>query len=407
MAFSRSQKIILGIGAAVILFFVLGALGVIPVFRKNTAKITVSFWGIDDPAAFKQIFLDYQEVAPNVTVEYTRFGEEDYEERLIDALAAGEGPDLFMFHSGWLPKHSNKIVPFPEELIGLPQFRGIYPQVAEADFVQDDRIYALPLYIDTLALIYNRDTFDFRKVALPPTTWTQFRNLAFSQGVSTDFGATSDIAKNSSDILSLLMLQSGVKMVDDNNRAVFASNSQAISSVNFYTQFNPPRTDSLKDFSDGKIGMILGYQADLKGVQSGNPYLNVGLASSPQFFPASPVNFSSYYGLAVAKKGTVASRSEAQKLAEFIAVEAAPAEQYLKDSGRPPALRSLIQKYSSNLNLGVFCGQALTARDWPEPDRRKVSAIFDNMLTLIESDELQPDAALRQAQNQINQLIGR
>jgi multiple sugar transport system substrate-binding protein len=408
MNLSRPQTIILAIIGLIILFFALGAIGVIPVFKENLPKTTIKFWGIDNEPTFSQVLADYKKISPSVTVEYSRFSEADYENKLIDALASGEGPDIFMFHSSWLSKHGKKVSVFPATLITATQFKELYPQVAEMDFIADDQIYALPLYIDTLALFYNRDTFDFQGVAIPPKTWSQFRSIVFSQGVGTDFGAVSSVSRNAADILGLLMLQSGVKMtVDDGKATAFASDSRAVSAVNFYTQFNPPKTNSFDSFSSGKIGMILDYQSANAEIKAKNPYLNLGIASAPQFYPDAPVNFASYYGLAVTKKNALAAakRDEGWKLAYFIAAETDSAEKYLKDSNRPPALRSLVQRYSSNADLGVFAKQALSSRSWLEPDKTAVSGIFDNMILLIKSGKLRVDEALRQAQSQINQLV--
>jgi len=80
------------------------------------------------------------------------------------------------------------------------------------------------------------------------------------------------------------------------------------------------------------------------------------------------------------------------------------AEVYLKASGEPPALNSLIAKYKDDPNLGVFVRQALTSFSWPQPDNAAVKAIFSDMISSVLSGQLNSKQALEQAQNQINAL---
>lgn len=51
----------------------------------------------------------------------------------------------------------------------------------------------------------------------------------------------------------------------------------------------------------------------------------------------------------------------------------------LVKTARPPALRTLINQYLDDANLGVFAGQALTARSWVRNDLA-VRKIFNEMI---------------------------
>ena len=82
-----------------------------------------------------------------------------------------------------------------------------------------------------------------------------------------------------------------------------------------------------------------------------------------------------------------------------------PAENYLKISNRPPALRSLIQKYADHPELGVFAKQALSARSWPEIDKKAVSEIFSGMIKAVISGQLDATAAASQAEQQVTDLM--
>jgi len=65
----------------------------------------------------------------------------------------------------------------------------------------------------------------------------------------------------------------------------------------------------------------------------------------------------------------------------------------------------LIQKYSDHPDLGVFAKQALSARSWPEIDKKAVSEIFSQMIKAAISGQLDAAAAATQAEQQVTDLM--
>ena len=115
-----------------------------------------------------------------------------------------------------------------------------------------------------------------------------------------------------------------------------------------------------------------------------------------------PVNYADYWGLAVSNQSR--NPEIAWNFIMYFTADQTVAEKYIQESKRPPALRSLIQKYLNDLDLGVFSQQALTARSWPQPDSSAVRRIFSDMIESISSGRLSVDRALEQAENEINEL---
>jgi len=178
MNLSRPQIIVLVSAGAVGLFIALLLTGVIPGLRNALEKppeLTLTVWGVENRSVFQGLQADYEKLRPNVRVDYEQLNPATYEQELINALAAGQGPDVIMLHSSWLPKHFNKIVPVSDAQLNLKTLRELFPSVAEQNFAPDGPIYALPLYIDTLALFYNQDIFDKNGVAVPPKDWLEFQ----------------------------------------------------------------------------------------------------------------------------------------------------------------------------------------------------------------------------------------
>lgn len=434
MKLSRNQIIILGGIGLVVLFFVLVFLGVIPGLKPSgssgwgfggsgTDQTKLSFWGTaeaDSSNSIQRIIEEYSKTNSGVQINYRHFDNaEVYEKTLLNALATGQGPDIFMFHSGWLAKHYNKAAPAPEPL-NLSYIQQAFPDVVQRDFSIENSVYALPLYIDTLAFIYNKDIFNAKSIALAPKTWTEFegqisqlRELNILNQITKPAAAMGGSGKSintASDLLSLLMLQAESKMVDNQGRANFGQSG--LSAFNFYLQFANPSSgyytwndnigNSVDLFSQGDLAVIFDYQSSIPLIKEKNPYLNLGIGDMPQSNLEQPVNYSDYWGLAVSRQ------SKNQILAwNFIASATADPKIsgiYLEANGKPPALRSLIDKYKNDSNLGVFAKQALTAKSWSKPDSENVKQIFSNMIEYVLSGKLSSDRALEQAKNQINAL---
>ena len=175
---SKRQLIIGGIVLAAVVLLVFIFTGIIPgLVKKKADAVNLQFMGFEDRRVILPIIQKYQTAFPNVKIKYKQVGFNDYEKSLLNSLAAGAGPDLFMFHNTWLPKHFDKITPVSESQFTASQITALYPTVVVQDFAPDGVTWALPLYIDTLALFYNKDIFDDNSIALPPKTWLDFQDL--------------------------------------------------------------------------------------------------------------------------------------------------------------------------------------------------------------------------------------
>jgi len=432
MNLSRSQLIILGSVLFMVLLVVGIFTGILPGARKlgkQLPDITLKIWGVDDQGLFQDNLGSYQALRTNAHVNYEQINPATYEQDIINALAAGNGPDIIMFNNSWLPKHYNKLVPVKDTQLNLKSLKDIFPTVVEQDFAPGGKIYALPLYIDTLALFYNQDIFDKNGIAIAPKDWLDFQNLIPKLRQKDSFGkltkpaaaigGSNNTVDKASDLLMLLMLQAGAKMTDDQfTQATFAGNVggllPGVNALNFYSNFSDPKDiyytwndsleNSLDSFSRGNTAMIFNYALQGNNIKIKNPFLNFKAAAMPQ--PASAdkaVNFPDYWGLAVTNNSK--NPDWAWDLILYLTANDAVAENYLKISNRPPALRSLIQKYSDHPDLGVFAKQALSARSWPEIDKKAVSEIFSQMIKAVISGQLDAAAAATQAEQQVTDLM--
>lgn len=351
---------------------------------------------------FEPIINDFNKDYPNVKISYDQIPEENYEQSLIDALAAGNGPDIFMFRSDWMRKHMNKVISAPEDILSAGRFGSLFPQVAVQDFVSGNAVYASPLYVDTLALYYNRNIFDRKNIAIPPNTWEGFKN-AISRGVAASFGGYAPLVARSGDIMNALFMQANADLSLQNKSFVRLSEDAGITALNLYTSVKAPVAETYAGFANETLGMIIDYESARKIIQDRNPFLNFSVAMLPQLDTGSPVVPAKYYGLAVSTKSV--SPTLAWEFVSYVTTNASAAESYLNASNHPPALRSFIQSYSGDPIFGVFAAQALIARSWNMPASENVFTIFNTMIQSVVSGGASVKSALTTAETAINNLV--
>ncbi len=425
MQFSRKQIfIIVGAVLAIGLVYILFTSG-----SRNANKppeIALKVWGVDDRRVFDGVISAYGALRSNVHVTYEQIPAANYRETVLNALASGSGPDVFMVPNQSIPRYADKLVPVNKAQINVSQLENLFPTAVSQDFVQQGDIYALPFYIDTLALIYNRDALDGVALTLPPKTWTDVqRYVPYLRATNASgqltrsavaIGGTERTIKNAADILILLMMQGGVKLNDvAMSRVTLSGNTQAQKALNFYLQFantvspsytwNEEQPYSSDSIASGRTAMIFGYYADYVDLQKKNPFVNLAVASMPQLEGATQaVNISRYSGLAVSKQAKAQNQPWAWDFIVQSATSANIAKLYAEATGRLPALRSLIAEKVNDEKLGLFAKQALTARSWYVPDEEKAREILSNAIGDVLRGQSDTLRALRKAEEQINQI---
>lgn len=395
---SKNQAIILAVAGFIVIFVlavVFGGFGI----KEGSQKVSLTVWGTEDEGSFRDVFAGYSDINKGVKIKYEKVDESGYEKKLVDALAAGTGPDIFMFHSDWLNQHKNKIVPAPTEIFPAAKLDILYPQIIASDFSDGGKVYALPLYLDTLSLIYNKDSLDRKGVALPPKTWDELETQVKKKRLIVSLGDKSSIIPRAKEILMSMMMQNGLKPTIGSVRL---STNEGQTALTYYTKFDSSKSaGSIDDFTAEKNDIIFDFQSASKLIHAKNPTLNFGYAPLPQFNADSPVVVADYYGLAVSNKSPNAVA--AWKLVTYVTTDQVIAEKFDLAADHPPALRSLISRYSDSKDYGVFAKQALIARQWPQTDPDQLKKIFDDMINYANSTNKIEDA-LRRAESDLGAL---
>lgn len=423
--------------------------------------VTLTIWRVfDTDDTLNAAMKAYQEIHKNVSFEYRTLRFEEYQDELLRAFAEGTGPDIFSIHNTWIGEYEPLILPLPTTLtipysevrgtlkketvvtlreepsITQRQLRADYVDAVAADVIRSyqpnareeavDRIFGLPLSVDTLALFYNTDLFNTAGIAEPPKTWTQFQedvaklttvgpnNAVVQSGAA--IGGSRNVER-SFDVLSLLMMQNGTEMTDARGSATFASEADdgsipGADAVRFYAEFASPLKDvytwnaeqpgSFDAFTSGKTAMFLGYSYHLPLIRARAPKLNFAVSAVPQIADGRTVNYANYWVETVAK--STPSANWAWDFIQF-AADADQVGSYLEAANKPTALRSLINAQIEDDDLSVFAGQLLTSKSWylGGDAAAAETAFLDLIDATIAGNEL--ERSIREAQNKVNQSL--
>ena len=432
-------------------------------------KISLEIWGVfDDSDVYIKPIGDYIKINPHIRgIQYRKLSPETYKEDLLNAMASGKGPDIFMTRNSWRASFEDKTAPAPEGLVTEKEYRDFLVDVAAADFIgTGNRIYGIPLSVDSLALYYNKDLFNAAGISRPPETWDevgedirklttldQFGNITHS-GIALGTGTN---INRSSDILIALMMQFGVDLKGVRNSGVSLSGNSSTKALDYYTQFsrigslaytwNARQHYSIDSFYEGTTAMMINYSWQYETLKQKNAKLNIGIARLPQLNKSTPANVANYWGYAVSKnrafdKGgfsatnadTVVSAEkqnevrvlEAWQFLEYLALSGGkkgisitngltgeskdfpltndPTKDYLEKTHKPAARRDLITTQQNDLLLEPFTYGNLIAKSWYQGDIEAAEGILVDMIENVVRGEKTTVDALSVAENRIDIL---
>ncbi len=430
-----SNGVLIIVGAIVVIILLLASVfsGLLPGSRPaKPAQATLEFWGLfDSSSVWQPVFDAYRKNNSNVYFNYVQKNPDTYEQDLIEALASGKAPDIIMFRSSWLPKHGNKVSPLPQTLMTVRQFQDLFPDVATIDFVSQNKIYALPVWTDVLAMFYNKDLFNAAGIALPPKNWDDFIKTVQKLSAKDKSGnliksgaaiGAADNVDNAADILSLLMLQSGAKMIsDDGAQAAFDSsvtiNSETYksgeSALRFYTDFtnsqsvaytwNNKFTNSFDAFASGQTAIIFDYAVNVPRLKQKAPNLRLGIASVPQLKDAAKiVNYADFWGYTV----SAASKNSEAAWNFLVFLTSKDINSYFSNAVlRPASRRDVLSEEQTSPDLGIFADSILSATNWYRVDPKAIDTIFKDMINSVVLLNVKPADALSDAAARVTALM--
>jgi ABC-type glycerol-3-phosphate transport system substrate-binding protein len=391
---------------------------------SSTASVTgsVSIWGTLPRSAMAEFINEQSTKNRDLKLSYTEVPEENFNQTVIEAIAAGKGPDVVIIDDSMLLQYQNKAFVIPYTSYTEGQMKTNFIREAEL-LLTPNGILGFPVLVDPLVLYYNRDLFDKAGIALPPKTWEEIKDRTPELAVVDKGNFTikqSAIALGEYDnipqakqILLALFLQAGNTLTTMNQGMYMPTfvqddpkKASLVSPLTFFTSFASPTAplyswnkglpNATQQFLLGKSAMYIGFASELFELQKKNPNFNFDVVAFPQNAKAtSAVTYGKLYSAVILKssKNIPASYVTAGLLSGN------EAQQFLSSRlSLPPVRRELLAVRPSQSYAQVFYNGALTARSWLDPDAQKSTPFFKQLISAINSGRLSVDFALAELQ---------
>ena len=428
---------------------------------EKPIEVTLEFWGLWDNSdnwegiieKFESETYDFNGQKINVSINYTKKDFNSYEKDLAKAKEKNNEPNVFMINNNWLEKYLNQLEPltgsdsYAEEykLIKYEELLEVFPAETIRNLIYENELYGLPVYSDSLALFYNKDLFTEAEIENPPQTWKEFKETAEKlteldkNNEITQSGTAMGCGKNinsSSDILSLLIMQGGARMIDfdkniDLNKEIEINAINGIEkrapgkkAIIFYTEFSDPekeiyvwnckQEEAVRSFANNKTAMFIGYSYQIKNLLALNPDLNYAISKMSQLENSTIINFSNVWTPVVSKnnnclvKPTESSDGiDCSKIAwSFLsfATQEENSEIYLNSTGKAAARKDLItRQINQNDKISAFASQTETAISYNKFDDR-IDGILIEMIDKIYLERERIDEIVERAVENIEKL---
>jgi multiple sugar transport system substrate-binding protein len=390
-------------------------------------KIRVAGFGGTDTAIVEELIARF--VQPNlkgIQVTYEPIPDA-YDKWIINALSAGTGPDLFYVDIFWSQGlfSSGAVEPLDTYLAKskVLQAKDIIPALLNG-FTYKGKVYGIPKDFNTLAVIYNKDMFDIAKVPYPDKNddWNTF--TAKLQKVQAAFPGVYGVCLSPEFArMGAFAYATGFKNFDKDGKTNLLS-KEFRDAFNWYTGLADKGIGVMPaDIGQGWGGGALASEQVaccfegawvLGFLRDESPNLNYGATMLPKY-PGTGQRGNLMFTVSWSMNAASKHKEEAFKVLEMLT--SPEAQQWVLERGLAlPSRRALInnpyfQKTDREAlaNRVVFEGSAdgyvmpfefgQYGGDWMMP--------INQALTSVMSGQQTADEALREAQQRLNELIGK
>ncbi len=433
--------------------------------KQKQQKIELVYYKLyDNDEVMTPLIQQYESDNPNVNIIYRKFTDpKEYENLIINELAEGEGPDIFSVPNYWFVRNVKKMTPMPENIMTAKKFEDTFVSVAKNDLVLRDpadgkiKIFGIPLAVDTLALYYNKGSYDDKipSRGKPAETWEGLKDDVFKLSKKDNsferfevagiaMGRSDNIAR-AIDVLYMLMLQYKTNFYNANiSSASFAAQQSsaatgvslnpASEALNLYTSFALPSNKNyswnayladakspvkeMETFARGKVTMIFGYSylyeqilAEIKDLQQKGvntiDVKAVRIAPVPQVIDPKTstekrVAYASYYAETVSR--TSQHPDVAWDFLNFISSKE-NLKYYNEKTHRPTSRRDMIDDQVKDPIYGVFAEQIGYAESIPIYDADYYGDVFSKAIESVMTATVSSMDAIRTAEKAINEVL--
>ncbi len=395
---------------------------------------TVTIWGtFQHNPKLDQLIVDFNsQYQKSFAIKYEYKDPATFDTDIVEALASGKGPDILLLPDNLVLRHYDKIIPISyTPNFGQREYLNTFVQASDI-YLRPEGMVAFPYAIDPIVMYWNRDLFTNASIAEPPKYWDEFLLLApkltktdssFKITQSAVAFGEYDNVKNAKDILAMLFLQTGSKIVDFTGSkpqvalttlSNGAKNPGVESALRFFMDFSNPqksiytwslsRDNSEQEFLNGDLAVYFDYASAYGRLKQRNPNLNFDVAMVPQLRDATAqTTLARLHGLVAMK----ASKNITTAFAAIrLLLDQKYAQQFADSFDLPPVRRDLLSKRPNNAAMAVAYDSALRSRTWLDPRPSETDAAFTSIIDGITSNRIGTGDAVGELESRLTSLVG-
>jgi arabinogalactan oligomer / maltooligosaccharide transport system substrate-binding protein len=259
----------------------------------------LTWWDTSDPQnegpAFRELISQFNEVYPNVTIDYQSVPFGDAQNNFKTAAEAGSGaPDILRAEVAWVPEFASLGYLFALDGTALLADADDYFETPLSSNVYGGQTYGVPQVTDALALLYNKDLFEEAGLDPdnPPQTWDEVRSAAEAlEGAGVD-----GLFINAAGYFLLPFIYGeGGDLVDVESEAIVVNSDASATGVGIAQDLidagaapRPPANDSygtmMTLFKEQQVGMIINGPWEVNNIRNAPEFggiENLGIAPVP------------------------------------------------------------------------------------------------------------------------------
>ena len=429
----------------IILFVVLGFAIIIGVlvfsFQKSSStKQTgpVTMWGTLPSDIVRQLTEKINEAKQDsINLNYVEFTAVEFEQKLIEALASGTGPDMIVINDDLLVEHENKLSTIAYEFYPQKTFKDTFVEAGDV-LLKNDGISGLPWIIDPMVMYYNRSILNTEGISLPPKYWSDFLTLVPSlvkkdssfnlQRAALSLGEFRNV-KYAKEIFATMIMQAGNPIITRNytpadsfERTEFISTFAdrlgfsvvpAEAALSYFVQFsNPTKTaytwnralpNSEDMFLSGDLVFYFGLASEYQNLQKKNPNLNFDVAIMPQSqSTGAKITYADLYTI-----GFIKNSPNLQNAFNVGYMLTSPENVSILSSimNLPPVRRDLLVNKNDNAALQTFYSSALIAKTFLDPSAQDTTRIWTDMIESVISGRTNENDAILRANAELKKYL--
>lgn len=301
---------------------------------KPPKQVSLTFWGLwDEEKVIKPVIEAYQSKYPNIKITYVKQSTLNYFPRMMTQLRSGQGPDIVTVHNSWIPMMLTDLGAAPDGVVSMKDFsKAYYPVAKETLTSKDNRIFALPMEIDGLAMYYNEEIL--RGInATVPKNWEEFEATAKKVTVISKEGQiqTAGAALGSTSNVDFWPEIVGMLYYQQPDADIVAPDiKRGPEVIQYFAGFiTDPRKktwdrnlpSSTEMFTQGRLAFYFAPASKAQEIKEKNPNLQFKVAAVPQL-PALPgqvekkVAWGGFWALGISNRS--ADQEEAWKFLKFL-----------------------------------------------------------------------------------------